>query len=549
LSRRIVSGIILLLLLVSLSDFRYGIQLVKPDPTTITVPEDYLTIQEAINAASDGDIIEVHGGYYSESVIVNKSVSLIAIRFSQLYSLHVVVNNVSVIGFWFSSGGWFPYGPAIKLDGVSFCNISEVRVLGIDEGPGVVLEESSNNVIINSDIQGNPVWFGCLVFDSSHNNTILGNTILASYASSIYLEDSSGNRIFHNNFHVDGSRQVTVHGNCTNNWDNGYRSGGNYWSDHTCTGNPSNGSQPYTIDVNNIDHYPFQKPDGWIRVHNIDTDLDYITIQEAIDDPETLDGHTLHVDAGIFYEEVAVHKSISLVGEDEETTVLDGNGTSVTILNVTASHVTIRGFTIQNDSAIYGFEGGGIYIINSNNANIVDNVIKNTQYGINLRNSTSNIIKGNTVMGNDVGIQFIEDSTNNAIYHNNFINNNLQTHNIEDASNNWDKDCEGNYWSDYNGTDSDGDGIGDTPYIIDENNIDRYPLMNLYWNPCDINHDLTVDMRDVGRAARAFDTQEGDLDWNPHVDITGFEHLVPDGTVDMRDIALIARNFGEEYQL
>ncbi len=35
----------------------------------------------------------------------------------------------------------------------------------------------------------------------------------------------------------------------------------------------------------------------------------------------------------------------------------------------------------------------------------------------------------------------------------------------------------GNYWSDYKGVDANGDGIGDTPHVIDEYNKDRYPLM------------------------------------------------------------------------
>ena len=41
----------------------------------------------------------------------------------------------------------------------------------------------------------------------------------------------------------------------------------------------------------------------------------------------------------------------------------------------------------------------------------------------------------------------------------------------------WDNGAEGNYWNNYNGTDTNGDGIGDTPYAIDANNMDNYPLV------------------------------------------------------------------------
>jgi len=56
-------------------------------------------------------------------------------------------------------------------------------------------------------------------------------------------------------------------------------------------------------------------------------------------------------------------------------------------------------------------------------------------------------------------------------------------YNTTEAVHTWDDGKQGNYWSDYNGTDADGDGVGDTPYVIDVQNQDRYPLTELAATP------------------------------------------------------------------
>jgi hypothetical protein len=131
---------------------------------------------------------------------------------------------------------------------------------------------------------------------------------------------------------------------------------------------------------------------------------------------------------------------------------------------------------------------------------IIGNNITSCHMGIQIMmghegDENGNIITGNHIANNTWGIvtQWYGDNyyvwkpnpfeMNNIIYKNNFINNSqnfLSGHLIydPDSANIWDNISIGNYWSDYNGTDSDGDGIGDTPYIMDENNQDNYPLMN-----------------------------------------------------------------------
>jgi hypothetical protein len=83
------------------------------------------------------------------------------------------------------------------------------------------------------------------------------------------------------------------------------------------------------------------------------------------------------------------------------------------------------------------------------------------------------------VAGNGWGVNTRYNSTTATLYHNNFIGNRYQVSTIlsEYPAQYFDNGAEGNYWSDYHGKDADGDGIGDTPYVIDANRSDRYPLM------------------------------------------------------------------------
>jgi parallel beta-helix repeat protein len=133
----------------------------------------------------------------------------------------------------------------------------------------------------------------------------------------------------------------------------------------------------------------------------------------------------------------------------------------------------------------------GIWFEHSSNNAIMKNTIGYTFIvGAYLYNSSNNIVTENNIMENGFGID-IRASSNNKIFHNNFVNNLIQVYSREGSVNTWDDDYPsgGNYWSDYAGIDlysgpyqneTGSDGIGDTPYVIDANNIDHYPLMNPY---------------------------------------------------------------------
>lgn len=281
---------------------------------------------------------------------------------------------------------------------------------------------------------------------------------------------------------------------------------------------------------------PFDVPRNLANSKTILVPDNFEKIQDAINN--ATEGSRVLVKSGIYYENIVVNTSISLIGESRSNTIIDANMCSH-VVTILANNVLISGFTFRNGGmsvpSYYGINVYNVdnsYIINNTiignfvgiklgdklrgafGHTIRDNNITKNRYGIFLAHSDSNIIYGNIVSENKWnGIELAWCERNviyantisankaygleiyvytparyNVIYNNNFINNTFRT-SVSRCINVWDDGYPsgGNYWSDYTCVDlycgpyqnlTGSDGVGDTPYVIDENNKDRYPLMN-----------------------------------------------------------------------
>lgn len=135
---------------------------------------------------------------------------------------------------------------------------------------------------------------------------------------------------------------------------------------------------------------------------------DFSSIQAAIDNASP--GDIILVPPGIYYEQLVINKSITIKGENETTTIINGNASGICI-QITADNVVVTGFTIQNALI-------GIIIQSSNYTQTLENIITATSWeSIILSQSSSNLITNNTISNNSKGIHLVL-SSNNTISHN-----------------------------------------------------------------------------------------------------------------------------------
>jgi len=375
-------------------------------------------IQDAVNNATGGDTICVKDGTYHENIDVN--IANLTIQ-SENGAANCVVNATdSSDHVFYVTADW------VNITGFTVENATGGSRAGIYLGSGTAHCNISSNKATNN-------YYGVSLYYSS-NNMLTNNTANSNNFYSIYLCYSNNNTLINNTashntgtygIYLASSNNNTLQNNDGEDNDIGIRLSDS--SNNTLENNTAN-SNDYGI---------------WLCTSSSNNTLDNNTANSN--------------DYGIW---------------------LCTSSSNNTLTNNTAYNNTGAG------------NGSGIFLSDSSNNTLENNTANSNHYGIYLGSSSSNnTLISNTVNSNDWnGIRLVSSSSNNTIYNNYF--NNTPTNAWDNGVNTWNTTnttgpnivggpyIGGNYWSDYTGNDTNGDGFGDTPHdIIGGTNKDHLPLV------------------------------------------------------------------------
>lgn len=428
----------------------------------------------------------------------------------------------------------------ITLDYANYCNITNITAISNDGSGvslkhshdnkitdntvsdnymyGIYLYYSSGNNIINNKAINNRR--GISLYSSGVNN-IIGNSAFNN-GGGIHLEHSDGNKVIGNNASSNGNDGICI-------W---YADRNNIVG-NTGSSNNWGGIQLWWANGNNItNNYFMNNANGILIVRlsndNLITNNDVLSNNECgihldstrrnniIGNTASYNSFGVYLESTVYsssgnnitgntasYNEYGIHLESNaysssrnnIMGNQVHNNYKDGiriqasnNNMLIvnTIFNNTLAgiNITSSGYNLIHNNSVYN-HSNGVYIESSSNNNLTGNNISNNGNGICHHASSNNDITNNNISNNVEGIR-LSSSSNNTIYHNNIIDNINQAYD-DDSTNQWNNDYPlgGNFWSDYTGIDLNStpnqnvpppDGIGDTPYVIDVDSQDDYPL-------------------------------------------------------------------------
>jgi len=368
---------------------------------------------------------------------------------------------------------------------------------------GIFLQSSSNNTITGNNITGNN-RYGIYSYGSL-NNTITGNNITGNKECGIALGYSSSNIVSGNVFVNDGlvlgySSSNIVSGNVfVNDGLIVLYSYGNVVKNNTVNGKPLvylEGVSGYTVtgeagqvvlvNCTNI------RVEG-LTITNTDVAIELWMTKNTIITNNTITNNrygiysygslnnTITGNNIIGNNRIGIYLWRSPISTITGNNIIGNNGIGIYLWTSPTSTIT--------GNNIIGNNGDGLVLEGGPHSKIAgNNITGNSKRGIYLDMTFYNTIRDNYIGNNGIGI-YLWESSNNTIYNNVFVNDVNAV--VEGGGvNYWNIEktlgtnivggpyLGGNYWSGFSEIclDTDGDSICDQPYVIDENNVDYYPL-------------------------------------------------------------------------
>lgn len=408
------------------------------EPHILTVGEgkDYLNISAALPDATDGSIILVSDGIYTEEdLVIDKRITLISENGSQTTTIKanpdrdtlitITVNNVSINGFTIEGDLETFDDEILGCNGISVETVSNITVtnneiFGFFEA--LVTDQSGNNFIANNTFSNNS-WG--VFFDSSTNNTMLNNTF-ESHLTSFGVEGSA----LENYVHIVENNTIenkTIY----------------YWVDMADAKIPSDAGQVYVINSTNITVQDLVLIYGYDGVAFVETDnsrIENVVTLSSSYGISLIDSNNNTLSDNIIflcdYDGVYMYRShnsilsnniILLCNYDGIYTSRSDNSTlnENTILGCNYNGIRIdqsQNNSLTNNIVTYGgldserIETAGILLSGSDNNILIDNSADgNLGTGIAVVFSDNNILRRNTANENSLGGIWIASSDNNTL--------------------------------------------------------------------------------------------------------------------------------------